>query len=156
MNTAKLFIGIDPGKTTGMALWVPGDKLLRLHSGSFWEIYYDVLQYDKECTVIVVEDPNKNRPVFPRHGASKKEIIKIAQNVGMNKRDAQLLIEGFRLEGYTVVQVKPRGSKYSRGKMDAKQFSAMTGYKGSSNQHNRDAALLVYGLNEVEMKLFMM
>ena len=64
---------------------------------------------------------------------------KIGQNVGSVRAEGKLLCMGLRDLGYEVVQVSPMG------KIDAAGFSSLTGYRGRTNQHERDAGLLAFG-----------
>ena len=64
----------------------------------------------------------------------------MAQNVGMNKKEADLLIKYCKKENIPYKAVKP-----TKSKVDAKYFKTLTKFQGSTNQHQRDAAMLVYG-----------
>ena len=62
---------------------------------------------------------------------------------GAAKRDAKIWEEFLQDYGIPYEAHKPqaRGTKWS-----AETFANVTGYKGRTNEHNRDAALLVYGI----------
>lgn len=152
--TVECFIGIDPGSTTGFAAWDPRLKEFEeFKSGGFWEIYRRVLDYPRKTTVIFLEDPNLIRPTFPRK-ASRREMMKISQNVGMNKRDAQLLMIGFMAGGHIVHPIKPQGRKGVRRKWTAETFMNITGHHEGLNEHVRDAAMMVYGLSPAPVSRF--
>lgn len=135
-------VGIDPGVNVGFALSHKG-KLLQLATLSFWEVVAELEALAEGARIhVYIEDPNANRPTFHKKGAdnaAKRE--KISQNVGMNKRDAQLLIQKVELLGVSVVPIPPRGSKIT----DAALFRKLTGWEATSSQHARDAAMLVLG-----------
>ena len=141
---SRIFIGIDPGVSTGYALWE--DDKLYVDTGTFWSVVGTLEQFGRDARpegteiVVVIEDPNLNRPVFPR-GVNPAMMLKVAQNVGANKRDAQLLIEWAESWELEVRRVRPVSKKW-----DAETFQKITGYNGRTSQHARDAAKLVYGL----------
>ena len=66
-------------------------------------------------------------------------LMRTAQNVGMNKRDAQLLIAYAEAHNFQVLAVRP-----TRTKLKADTFKKMTGWDKRTNQHARDAAMLVF------------
>lgn len=140
-------VGIDPGKNTGVAVWdCKEEKFLLLETMSFWTTFTTVtvdLWPKHEKLLAIVEDPRGNNPVFNR-GHKGKRNLKIAQNVGMNKKEAGLLIEGFRRSGIPTRGVVPKQSK-----INAAQFKQMTGYQGRTNEHKRDAGRLVYKMPEM-------
>ena len=142
-----IFVGIDPGKKNGVAVW-DGNSFTKLCTMSFWQVieYIESKVADRDRITFVVENPNRNKPVFPKRGVSHKEhlkMLKIAQNVGQNKRDAQLIIEKIKSLGFPVMEIKP--SKYSMTKLKPNIFAQMTGFDGKCSEHARDAAMLVFG-----------
>ena len=138
----KTFIGIDPGVSTGFAVWRPQNKHYELATLSFWECYSRLILWhislDKELHVYI-ENPNLNKPVFSR-GVSAAAQIKIAQNVGANKRDAQLWIEFCEFYGIQYSEVRPTKSKQSPA-----EFAKMWGISKPCSQHARDAFDLIGG-----------
>lgn len=144
----KYYIGIDPGKTTGVAIW-DGKKIVKESCPFFGalEIIDTWCQFNEENVEVVIEDPNLNRPTFNRYQGKRmdtKTILsmqKIAQNVGMNKRDAQLIIDYCQRRYVPYRIVKPTTTKW-----DAKMLETLTGITERTNQHVRDAIKLVYGL----------
>lgn len=142
-----VYIGIDPGKHTGIAVWNTGTKTLEVHTFTFWQaikfletkkIEYEVLNIKWKA---ILEDPNKNQPIFEKVGvANAAAKLRIAQNVGSNKRDAQLLHEFLELYEIDTTLVKPITSKWKR-----EDFLKFTKYSGPASQHAIDAAKLVYG-----------
>lgn len=143
-----IYIGIDPGKFTGVALWRRDTKLLELHTFSFWQAIDFLTQQIEFCKKnnihlkVVLEDVNQNKPIFEKKGANNKAMmLRIAQNVGSNKRDGMLIEVFVERNGIEVILVKPTTSKWS-----ISYFQKITRYKGLTSQHARDAAKLVYGL----------
>lgn len=142
-----LLIGIDPGEFTGWAEYDPfTKKILSTRKLDFWSAIFeiDALKSRGVSIKVVVEDPNGNPTTFRKkyiHGNRAMVYEKISQNVGMNKREASLILRFLELRGIPRKAVVP-----SSGKLDAKAFQARTGYTKRISQHERDAALLVYGL----------
>jgi hypothetical protein len=140
-----IYIGIDPGIHTGVAVWDSKQRIIReIKTMNFWDTIALINNYRIHTPTVVIEDPSGNKPVFVKDLVGQhKALTKKAQNVGSNKREATLLIEYCEREGFRVlpvVPVKKRGAKVS-----ADHFKKLTGYVKSTSQHARDAALLVYG-----------
>jgi hypothetical protein len=140
-----ILIGIDPGVQNGYAVMRDG-VFTCLDTRSFWELIDALtpLEFMAESKVVYIENPNVNRPVFVKKGANAKGYLRIAQNVGSNKRDAQLIIEFCQSKKIPCVTVAPLRGAYH--KPDAKTFYNLTGCKGKTSQHARDAAMLIYGI----------
>lgn len=144
---ARYYIGIDPGVNTGVAVWDKKEKAFKYFSTTdFWELIEGIgslgwTEEDKEDHVVCIEDPNVNKPLFANKKGSTKSLIKIAQNVGSNKREASLLIDFFERNGIAFKALPPS----RKGKLSSEQFKAYTGYTGRTNEHVRDAAMLVFG-----------
>lgn len=141
-------IGIDCGIHTGIALWDSKHKALHLCTLSFWQAIDYIREQksicDRDGIVLkaVLEDVTQNKPVFPKKGvANNSALLRVAQNIGSNKRDSQLMAEFLKLHGIETRLVKPTTAKWK-----AEEFMKITRYEGSSSQHARDAAKLVYGL----------
>ncbi len=140
-------IGIDPGRQTGFAVWQRRlGQFAELTSVDFWSAVERLSDYYHRFgsgLLVVVEDPGKNKPVFAERleGSSVRASLRRAQNVGMNKEHARLLIEFCEMRGIAVRKVRP-----TRKKWNADAFRRMTGYDGRTSQHARDAGRLVFGL----------
>lgn len=157
-NRHTVLVAIDPGASMGIAIYYPSKPFQgkayyeRIFTSDFWGAIDTIdtyrLQFDGSTAgsfAIVVENPNLNKPVFMKNGVSEDEIkkrLKVGQDVGKNKRDAQLIIAYCEKKKIPYYTVRPRTSKLK----SVKVFQKMTGYTGSTSQHGRDAALLVLGL----------
>lgn len=136
-----LVIGVDPGRETGWVVYdVLHGEITEAVTISFWEALFEAALMNPEQVLFIVEDPARNRPVFD-HNARGAAREKIAQNVGGNKREASLFIEGLRLYGFCVVEVRPSEKKWS-----SNLFRSITGYDRRVSQHVRDAARLCFGV----------
>ena len=70
---------------------------------------------------------------------------KISKNVGENHAVGKLLTEWCKLNKVPFELVKPLG------KINAKQFKLITGYDNSTNQEKRDAGMLVWNYNKMQI-----
>ena len=75
------------------------------------------------------------------HGKTKATQARI-QGAGSVKRDAKIWEDWCKENGYEVVFVKPMGKGL---KKSADEFKRITGWQGRTNEHARDAAMIVYG-----------
>lgn len=137
-------IGIDGGTKTGFAVWDSEKKqFATIKTIDFWEAYEWVCNaYSTEQCVVYVEDPAQNKSVFNRHTNNKRQDLKIAQNVGMVKKESELMIRGLKRHGFTVNAIRPQKGSYT--KMSAEAFKNLTKYTGRTSEHARDAAMLVF------------
>jgi len=146
------FLGIDPGVKTGLAVWnVEEQDFEALCTSDFWAVYDEVMLHDTKEVVIIIEDPGRISKTW--HAASSKSVAaEIGRRVGANCEQARLLIERFTELGYTVHSYVPtgktkRGGAWKKSKEAAKHFKDITGYEGRTNEHTRDAGMMVYGLS---------
>jgi hypothetical protein len=129
----KLFVAIDPGVSTGIAIW-------DVHEGGFSEISttsilraFETLRANKShIELVIVEDA--------REVKYKTSRVK-AQGAGSVKRDCQIWEEFLRMEGIRSKFVRP--SKRIT-KLDAVMFERITGWKKRTSSHARDAAMILY------------
>ena len=138
-----IYVGIDPGVETGFATYNTETKEHALSTLTFWSAIYaiNVIQSLGDLTV-VIENPNLNKPVFFR-GLNAMKNLRVAQNVGANKRDAQLLIDYCKDRKIPLIEVRPSANTYS--KLSAEQFEKITGIKDRTSSHSRDAYMLIFG-----------
>ena len=142
-----IYIGIDPGRKTGIAVWSANEKkFLSLMTTDFWgciKLISNYLLSEFELTV-VLENPNLNRPVFFPKAEKFSQLTKLkkAQDVGRNKEDAFLIQKYCESREIRCIEVRPTMSKWTHEtfinltKADLKR----------SNEHVRDAARLIWGL----------
>lgn len=158
-----LLIGVDPGRKTGIAIWNRAKKKYEsLETTDFWGAANRILELNKKhekMIQVVIENPGLNKPTFalPHEkekidtGIIKRDytavysqmrmISKRSQDIGRNKENAYLLIELCRYRKIDCKEVRPVQKKWN-----AETFKRLTGYKERTNEHNRDAARLVFQL----------
>ena len=140
---SKIIIGIDPGTKTGLALGKENSKefidvcSVKIHKAM--EIVEEICQEHGKVNVLVkVEDARKI--TLPRH-LQKHQGNAQLQGVGSVKRDCSIW-EGFLSDkGIAHKMIDPRRSSK---KVNKEMFSKMTGWNGRSNEHGRDAGMLIY------------
>jgi hypothetical protein len=134
-------IGIDPGKSTGFAVYdMRSSQLSLCDTLDFWGA---VGKLDTLCLKsaenyrVVIELP-KTKAVW--HVGAKTQAAKnrTAVNVGSVIREAELIVDWLDLNGVDYETVPPRG------KMDAAMFKRITGWQGRTSQHARDAGILAW------------
>lgn len=152
-----ILIGVDPGSITGVCVWDnERQRIADMKSMSHIKFMeWVITNKDIYQILVVIEDPNLNQPVFMTKeergqifGSDKEGsdlalriLLRRAQNIGMNKQIAKTLMEFMESKGIDFAPLRP----YMK-KMNAEQFKSYTKWPGVTNQHNRDAARLVYGL----------
>ena len=131
-----LFVGIDPGVTTGFAIWDAADqKFISVSSNDIVQAMLRVERIHRNGSLhsVTFEDA-RLRTWF---GSKGREAL---QGAGSIKRDCQIWANWLGYIGcaYKSVSPKEKGPKVS-----AESFKAMTGWQGQTNEHGRDAAMLV-------------
>jgi hypothetical protein len=90
--------------------------------------------------IYVIEDATLQSHVF--HSCKNKDAaLKIARNTGEVDAYCKLIAQKLERSGHQVIRVS---SKNKGQKLNAAQFEAATGYKGQTNQHERDAGMLAW------------
>lgn len=136
-------IGLDPGKHTGLAIWDTADQeFIRVETVSIHKALF--LVYDmrliRPSIRVYFEDARKRR-WLPKD-ATSSEYRGHLMGAGSVKRDSVIWQDALTDWGIPFEMVPPRAGAT---KWDADTFARITGYKGRTSNHARDAALLVYG-----------
>lgn len=137
-------IGIDPGTHTGVAVWDCTARKFRQVTTTSLPRAFDIVQMWTEIkgrteVQVVIEDA-RLRKWIPRYGELSRTIGR-AQGAGSVKRDSAIWEEFCELRGLTLIKQAPtKGAT----KWTADTFATLTGWEESTNEHGRDAALLVW------------
>lgn len=143
----KLYIGIDTGTHTGVGVWDSQKKKL---------IYVGSMELHRAMAVVLtlwaqresfnievrIEDP-RLRTWFGSERMSRAEERKKLQGVGSVKRDASIweeFLSDFK------IPFRMTHPKDNMTKVRADWFKTVTGWQGRTNEHSRDAAMIVFGL----------
>lgn len=135
LHKPEIYIGIDCGVNTGVAVWNALTKKFIVVKAVMIHQAFEIVKYWHGCNrvFVIVEDA--------RQVKFKTSNVK-AQGAGSVKRDASIW-EGFLKDhGIRCDFVRPNKAIT---KLTSDQFKASTGWEGSTNSHNRDAAMLVLG-----------
>ena len=169
------FIGLDPGRNTGFALWnATKQRFDSLGSTDFWGVIDKVKTFSNiyPIAAIVIENPALNQPVFMSK-AQKDELTGAFQEMNKCARKHEA---GFNSAITTVESAIKVHSKKAQNvgrnkeqafllidwlernnfkiieirpsipKVDHVGFCELTGWTKKTNEHSRDAGRLVYKL----------
>lgn len=136
---ADIYIGIDPGTHTGIAVWSHKEqRFFMLGTKTMYEATEDIInlvnKHGRDNIFVRFEDARK-RNWF---GNSGREQL---QGAGSIKRDCSLWEEFLTSKGIPFVPVSP---KSNRTKMKPEAFAKYTGWAKRTSEHARDAAMLVF------------
>lgn len=136
-------VGIDPGKNTGFAMWdtetqtFESVETLPIHAALI-----SVLELaNRTADVKVYFEDARKRKWLPKD-ATSSEYRGHLMGAGSVKRDSAIWQDALTDWGIPFEMVPPRAGTT---KWNADTFARITGYKGRTSNHARDAALLVYG-----------
>lgn len=138
-------IGIDTGVNTGVATWnITARKFELIKTTAIHKAMMYVKQMYETYGVSIfvrVEDP-RLRTWFQSNYKSRDEERKMLQGVGSVKRDAHIWDDFLKDTGIPYEMIHP---KDSITKVNALTFRNITKYDKPTNEHSRDAAMLVFG-----------
>ena len=137
-----IVVGIDPGCNTGLAVWDTSHRqFLDIRCSGIVEAmrYLQEFQADRQIGLVVFEDARK-RKWIPRE-KNLSEFRGRAMGAGSVKRDSSIWEEWCNTFAIPFIAVPPRQgmTKYSD-----EYFRGLTGYDRRTNEHGRDAAMLVF------------
>ena len=139
MSRYTHYIGIDPGVKTGFAVWLPSDQQFKTVETMAIHEAMDRIKnyYNGEKVMVVVEDA-RQRKWFGKAGREK------LQGAGSIKRDCKIWDDFLKSLGIKYLMKKPIAGTT---KWNQTTFKRHTNWQGRTNEHSRDAALLVFGRN---------
>lgn len=136
--TTNEIAGIDTGVNTGLAFWnYDRQEFVALSSMKIHTAMHTVKMYRPDF--VRVEDP---RLMVLSRKFQKHNDPRTLQNVGSVKRDAKIWGDFLTDLGIPFQMVSPADNIR---KLKAADFNQRTGWAGKSNEHGRDAAMLVNG-----------
>ncbi|MCL2289128.1 MAG: hypothetical protein FWC34_00255 [Bacteroidetes bacterium] len=138
----EYLIGVDPGINTGIAVWDCGkNKFVKIDSQTITYCFESLLFCISEgIKIAVIIEDARQRTWFGNKG---REAL---QGAGSIKRDCKIW-EDFLTENN--IPFKMEKPKKNMTKINAEAFKKLTGYAERTNQHGRDAAMLVFGRNHL-------
>jgi len=144
-----ILIGIDPGESTGFAVYDGASgRFLEVSTVPLHKAMDEVKRWHYACmmspvpiTLRVVFEDARQRKWFEKERNASEYRGKL-MGAGAAKRDAKIWEEYLTALGIPFEAVKPRPGLT---KWKADYWAKMTGWKGRTSEHARDAALLVWG-----------
>lgn len=138
-----IYIGIDPGTHTGMAVWDSREgKFLSLETLPIHRAMTEVLRWslkaeDDDVKVEVIFEDARQRTWFGKGDVSAK-----LQGAGSVKRDCSIWEDFCTDYGISFRAVPPvKGAT----KVTPTYFKMISGWTDRTSEHSRDAAMLVIG-----------
>ena len=138
-----IVVGIDPGVNTGMAIWDTVSRaFLDIRSSGIVDAmeYLRRLHSERTISLVVFEDA-RQRKWIPRE-KDLKEFKGRAMGAGSVKRDCTIWEEWCKYHRIEFVKTPPRAGMT---KLSDAFFQGLTGYDRRTNNHGRDAAMLIFG-----------
>ena len=139
-----LYIGIDPGVNTGMAVWdTSRNQFERILTCGIIVAMVEIVElyrYRGEEMHIVIEDARKRKWLPTEKNVS--EYRGKLMGAGSVKRDCEMWEEFAKYYGFDITLLPPRKGLT---KWTAATFNRVTGWKCRTSNHARDAAMLVFG-----------
>lgn len=137
---SKIIIGIDPDlEKSGVAILGKSHfELKNLNFADVVDLFNDQQDMIKK---VVIEAGWLNKKANFRSGAKKSLAVneQISKRVGENHATGKLLVQMAQHLGLPVVEVKP-----TKSKTNSEDFNRLTGWIERTNEHARDAAMLVF------------
>lgn len=137
-----IYFGIDTGVNTGLALWRGGEFAVIETVGIVRAMGRVLAAVDQvEDNIAVVIEDARLRNWIPRERNISEYRGKL-MGAGSVKRDAAIWEEFCAVYDLHLIKVAP---KDNMTKLSAEAFARLTGWKGRTSEHARDAAMLVWG-----------
>lgn len=130
-------VGLDPGSNTGLAVYSAG-RLAELRTIAPHEI--ERVLAELKPARVVFEDSRLQSHTWTT-SASRAAAAKMARNVGQVDAWCVLITAVCERLGIPAHGISPAGKGR---KLDAVRFTALTGWAGRSNEHERDAAMVAW------------
>lgn len=136
-----IYIGIDPGKHTGLAIWdSPKEEFVTIETLPIHKALETVERFNKEnhglFDIIVIFEDARMRKWYGKGDTNAK-----IQGAGSIKRDCTIWEEFCTDKGIKFMRIHPiKGNT----KINPQRFRLITGYKGKTSEHARDAAMIVF------------
>lgn len=134
----RYFIGIDVGTNTGVAVWDKYEKrFVEVVTTTILKAMDIVKKYEIRDSIQVRLEDARKRTWFGDSGPER------LQGAGSVKRDCVIWEEFLNDRKIPYMLIAPKNNST---KMSAESFKRITSYSGRTNEHTRDAAMLVFGI----------
>jgi hypothetical protein len=146
---SKVLIGVDTGVHTGFAVAIDqgkGGELQDVGSHTITQAMSRVLElveaHGKANIMLYIEDARLRTWFGNADARQARSGAGVREGIGSVKRDAQIWEDWCKEQGLNYKMIHPAANKT---KTDAKYFLKLTGWAKRTNEHARDAAMLVFG-----------
>lgn len=140
-----ILISLDPGTSTGYAELIADGHAYRLLRVETMKMHAALLCIDQMRTqahlCVVFEDARLRKWFGGADARQARSGAGIREGVGSIKRDCSIWAEYLADVGLPHLAVKPRAGAT---KWSAEQLETVTGWKGRTSEHARDAAALAW------------
>lgn len=134
MKNYDYIIGIDPGVTTGLAIWNVHDQCFIEVSGLIIHKALEKVKALSNIRIFVIVEDARKRKWFGNNSEAKK------QGAGSVKRDCKIWEDFLKDNEIEFEMIHPlKGGT----KLDSNQFKRLTHWTKQTNEHGRDAGMLV-------------
>ena len=144
----KILIGIDTGVHTGFAVAIDrgnGGELEQVESLSITQAMSQVNKCIQDWGIqnvsLYIEDARKRTWFGSMDARQAKSGAGVREGVGSVKRDAQIWEDWCKENQINFKMIHPKNNST---KYKADTFKKITGWTGRTNEHARDAAMLVF------------
>jgi len=137
-------MGIDPGEHTGIALYEAG-QLKALSEVQPEDIQQTLADHAHMVALVVFEDSRLESAVWTSTGSLQVR-LNMARKVGQIDGFCKIIERTCAKLGIPCHGISPKeksGTKIG-AKVDSLEFKRITGWKGPSNEHKRDAAMVAW------------
>lgn len=135
----SIVIGLDPGSNTGVAYFTAG-QLRKLETITPMQISEVLRMAGPNLKRVIFEDSRLTSYMFTTV-KSRPAALKMARNVGEIDAWCRLIVATCADLGIPSHGISP---KQKGAKLNAEQFAKLTGWAGTSNAHERDAAMCAW------------
>lgn len=136
-----IYIGIDPGTKTGLAVWDSEKREFRIvRTTRILEAIWVCQEILRRVVPHIIFEDARRRKYLPREKNLSEYRGKL-MGAGSVKRDCEIWEEFCKGYNIPFTAVPPRKGAT---KWDADYFKKVTGWTGRTSNHARDAALLVF------------
>jgi hypothetical protein len=134
-----LILGIDPGASTGVATFIDGElvQLDTITPGKIERTIRDVMP----ARVVFEDSRLETRAWNARTKAAYGAALATARSLGQVDAWCRLITEVCGELGIPAHGISPTAKG---AKVQADRFAIITGWKGGSNEHTRDAAMVAW------------
>ena len=134
----KVVVGIDPGNKTGIAFFTLDDKLILVETKTIHPL--DVGAEIEDVNAVYIEDSRLQKAIFC-HPSQK---VAYSRSVGQVDARCSDIEEICKRKGIKFVGISPKEKGKKIGKDEFMRIFGCVSNKSGSNQHERDAAMVVF------------